>query len=163
MEIITVRKNEIASLSKFAQEVFIDYYNNLIGSNQANYMADLFLSEKAIKQLIEQGAVFRVLLEKEQYIGFSEYLKDGDRLFLSKLYLLREYRGKRLGRMLINDCITYAKNNQLKAIYLTVNKHNTNSYQMYLHMGFENIDSQVNDIGNGYVMDDYIMQLKIEY
>ena len=49
-----------------------------------------------------------------------------------------------------------------KKIYLTVNKGNTPSYQIYLHLGFKVIDSVVNDIGHGYVMDDYIMEYTID-
>ena len=50
--------------------------------------------------------------------------------------------------------------NNKKAIYLTVNKKNKTK-DKYLHWGFKIIDSVVSDIGNNYVMDDYIMELKI--
>ena len=45
-----------------------------------------------------------------------------------------------------------------KSISLTVNKYNTDSIKAYEKMGFEKIDSVVMDIGNGYVMDDYVMK-----
>lgn len=46
-------------------------------------------------------------------------------------------------------------------MYLTVNKHNTHSIEVYKHMGFQIIDAQAADIGAGFVMDDYIMQWTI--
>ena len=49
----------------------------------------------------------------------------------------------------------------LTAIYLTVNRHNTHAYEVYLHSGFSVIDEEVNDIGCGFVMDDYIMQAEV--
>ena len=59
---------------------------------------------------------------------------------------------------MFEDARSYARRNGLQKIYLTVNKGNTPSYEIYLHLGFKVIDSVVNDIGQGYVMDDYIME-----
>ena len=55
----------------------------------------------------------------------------------------------------------YAKERNLKRIYLSVNKHNTPSYEVYLHLGFKVIDAVVTDIGGGFVMDDYIMEYRL--
>ncbi len=63
---------------------------------------------------------------------------------------------------MFEDVKKYAIENGLNKIYLTVNKGNTPSYQIYLHLGFKVIDSVVNDIGHGYVMDDYIMEYTID-
>ena len=43
-----------------------------------------------------------------------------------------------------------------KQVYLTVNKHNDHAIAVYKKTGFKVIDEVVTDIGNGYVMDDYI-------
>ena len=161
MEIVTLVKEEYASFCEFAQEVFIDYYIPLIGRKQAEYMADLFLSVSAIGKLIEEGARFRILKEDGKSLGFCEYLKEEDRIFLSKLYVKKEHRHEGLGKRLFEDCVSYAKENDVGRIYLTVNKHNTPSYEIYLHLGFKVIDAVVNEIGEGYVMDDYIMEMKI--
>ncbi len=161
MKLLKVDQNTIEKTSKFAKEVFIDYYNDLIGNDQATYMANLFLSDEAIDNLIKQGAIFKILVLNETIIGFSEYQKQDSRLFLSKLYVHKNYRNQGYGKKLFLDCISYAKDNNLEKIFLTVNKYNTPSYNMYLHLGFKVIDSVVNDIGNNYVMDDYIMEYTI--
>ena len=162
MEILEVSTPMIEKTSVFAQAVFIDYYNGLIGHEQAVYMADLFLSKEAIGKLIEEGAVFKVVKENGSIIGFCEYKKEEERLFLSKLYARKDQRGKGVGRFMFEDVKKYAIENGLNKIYLTVNKGNTPSYQIYLHLGFKVIDSVVNDIGHGYVMDDYIMEYTID-
>lgn len=161
MELILVNKSLIDDLSKFASEVFVDYYNDLIGNAQANYMADLFLSNEAISKLINDGAIFKIIKENDKFIGFTEYIKDNDRVFLSKLYVHKNYRHQGYGKKTLEDCISYSVNNNANSIYLTVNKYNTPSYNTYLHLGFKVIDAVVNDIGNNYVMDDYIMELKL--
>ena len=161
MEIIRVDENLIGETSAFAKDTFITYYNDLIGNAQAVYMADLFLSEEAIKELIGKGAIFKIVKENDEIIGFFEYQKEGNRVFLSKLYAAEGKRGMGLGRIMFEDVVSYARENNLDSIYLTVNKGNTPSYNIYLHLGFRVIDAIVNDIGNGYVMDDYIMEYKV--
>ena len=49
----------------------------------------------------------------------------------------------------------------LHAIYLTVNRNNTHACEVYLHKGFKVIEEAVADIGCGFVMDDYIMEYTI--
>ena len=161
MEMIRIDKNTAVFLSDFASEVFIDYYNDLIGHDQASYMAELFLSKEAIRELLEKGAIFRMLREEERPLGFTEYINEGERVFLSKLYVAKEERGNGYGRILFEDCRRYALDHGIHKIYLTVNKHNIPSYEIYLHLGFKVTDAVVNDIGQGYVMDDYIMELEI--
>lgn len=41
-------------------------------------------------------------------------------------------------------------------VWLTVNKHNDPAIEVYRHWEMKIIRSEVTDIGNGYVMDDYV-------
>lgn len=161
MQLITLEKNQIEALSNFAKEVFIDYYQDLIGLDQSLYMTEKFLSEKAIIDLLNENAIFKMIKNQDEILAFIEYLKQDNRIFLSKLYVHKDYRHQGLGKILLDDCIEYGKNNNCNSIYLTVNKYNTNSINIYKHLGFKIIDAVVNDIGNNYVMDDYIMELTI--
>lgn len=161
MKIYDVYEDLVGITSSFAKEVFIDYYDRIIGNKQATYMAELFLSEKAISDLIASGAIFKIVIENNTIVGFCEYIKEEEKIFLSKLYVHKDHRHKGIGRMMFDECLKYARNNDIHTIYLTVNKNNTSSYKIYEHLGFRNVRSVVNDIGNGYVMDDYIMELTI--
>ena len=161
MQIIKVKYNQIKQLSEFAKDVFIDYYHDLIGLDQSLYMADKFLSYNAIKNLMDNNAIFNMIKIDDDIVAFNEYLKDDNRIFLSKLYVHKDYRHQGLGKIMLEECIRYGKENNCECIYLTVNKNNTDSINTYKHLGFKVIDAVVNDIGNNYVMDDYIMQLDI--
>ena len=46
-------------------------------------------------------------------------------------------------------------------MYLTVNKHNELAIRAYRGTGFDVIDSVETDIGEGFVMDDYIMEKQV--
>ena len=49
----------------------------------------------------------------------------------------------------------------LTALYLTVNRENIGSIAAYIAMGFRTVREQVTDIGEGYVMDDLVMEMCI--
>jgi len=46
-------------------------------------------------------------------------------------------------------------------VSLTVNKYNHNSIKAYERIGFINKEELVQDIGGGFVMDDYLMEKPI--
>ena len=75
-------------------------------------------------------------------------------MFLSKLYVKKEFRHKGIGKAVFEKIKDFG----FDKIQLTVNKYNKNTIDAYLKYGFKIIDSVVSDIGNGFVMDDYIME-----
>jgi ribosomal protein S18 acetylase RimI-like enzyme len=58
--------------------------------------------------------------------------------------------------------IEICKLRNLKTIWLTCNRNNTESLAVYEHLGFKKVREEVADIGNGFVMDDYIMEYEIQ-
>lgn len=161
MKLVKVDENLIDLTSNFAQGVFVKYYTPINGKDHAQYMANMFLSKQAIKRLIDEGAIFKLVMKEDKPIAYIEYKKEENRVFLSKFYVHEDYRGQGIGNFMFQDLVDYTKSVSLNKIYLTVNKHNTNSYELYLHKGFKVIDSVETDIGNNYIMDDYIMELTL--
>ncbi|MBU2590584.1 MAG: GNAT family N-acetyltransferase [Nitrospinae bacterium] len=81
---------------------------------------------------------------------------------MSQIYIVHEERGNGYARQAINFIEEgLGRKMRLDKIRLTVNKNNINSIAAYLKMGFIKKDSVVTDIGNGFVMDDYIMEKRI--
>ena len=87
---------------------------------------------------------------------------DTNRFFISKIYLLKEHRGEGLCSATIRFYERLARERGLDALYLTVNKHNEMAIRAYKAKGFEVIDAVETDIGDGYIMDDYIMEKKLQ-
>ena len=158
-EIRTVKADELAELEKVAVKVWHQSYDGLIGVDQVNYMIAMFQNEAAFRKQISEGYIYRGLYVDDKLVGYTGSVREENRIFISKLYLLEEYRGLGLGRKLLEDVIAIYP--QYRSFYLTVNKHNP-TFGMYEHFGFKVIDAVVSDIGSGYVMDDYIMQLDVE-
>jgi ribosomal protein S18 acetylase RimI-like enzyme len=79
-------------------------------------------------------------------------------LFLSKIYVSKNYRGKKIGKTAMAFVEAKAMKMQCKSITLTVNKYNVNSIAAYETMGFKNMGEMITDIGEGFIMDDYKME-----
>lgn len=152
-----VEKQNIKELADLASSIWHEYWVCLLASEQINYMVENFQSEKAIKNQIEnENYSYYFILQNNEKAGYFGISDKGDYLFLSKLYIKKEFRHKGIGTKAFERIKELADG---KPIRLTVNKHNTNSITAYKKWGFKTIDAVVTDIGSGFVMDDYIMEV----
>lgn len=146
---------EFKNIEVMASVIWPVTYKNILSMEQIKYMLDKYLSVKAIEQSAKSGYTYIILKVDGNPIGFMAYEFKKDILFLSKLYIQPNHQKKGYSKKAIEYLLQFNL-----PIELTVNKYNTNAYEAYLHMGFKVTDSIVTDIGNGYVMDDYVMRLK---
>lgn len=151
--------DEIKTVAFLAGKIWNEHYVPIIGQEQVNYMVDKFQSVEAItaqiKEVDYEYYIINHAFEPSGYIGIKP---SGDELFLSKFYVLESKRGKGLGKKGIEFVVQRAKAFRARCISLTVNKENVNSIKAYERMGFKNLGPVVADIGNGYIMDDYVMK-----
>jgi GNAT superfamily N-acetyltransferase len=182
---ITLKKvepvHDVTKLANLAHEIWFEYWPERIGIDQTRYMVNKFQSEDALRHAIKSEGYEYYFVEDEQgktvgYTGiacerFSEDPanpkarehssaitdKFADRLFISKIYLLKEERGKHYASQIIAKLAEYAQDQHLLGMYLTVNKENTLGIRAYEGNGFEIISAEASDIGEGFIMDDYIM------
>lgn len=88
--------------------------------------------------------------------------KDTNRFFVSKIYLLKEHRGHGIAAAVTRFYEALCRDRGLDAMYLTVNKQNAMAIRAYEKQGFETTDAVQTDIGEGFIMDDYIMEKKLK-
>lgn len=153
---------EINALVSLADEIWHEAFSSLLTVSQINYMLDKFLSAEAVKESVKTGYEYYFLRDEDQILGFTAICpKEDGTLFLSKLYIKKEYRGKGYLKSSFDFLKDYAKSKELKCIWLTVNKHNDRAIAAYKKMGMDIIRSEITDIGSGFVMDDYVFSLGI--
>lgn len=148
---------EILEIVKLGSEIWKEHYTSIIGKEQVQYMLQKFQSYNAIKKQIDEGFYY-FLVQSDQPIGYFSILPKTDCLFLSKFYLLNIVRGKNIGSKMMEFVENKAYSRNLKAIELTVNKFNNAAIKFYEKLNFQRRESAVFDIGNGFVMDDYVME-----
>ncbi len=163
MNFITIKTDEeIKQLAVIASEIWHEYWPFVLSEQQIDYMVDKFQSEKALKKQIEEERyTYCILEDNNNIIGYFGICPKEDYLFLSKLYIRKDFRGLGCGRQALSKIIQTAQQYNKLSIRLTVNKNNINTIKAYEKWGFKTIDSDVTDIGNGFVMDDYIMEYKL--
>jgi ribosomal protein S18 acetylase RimI-like enzyme len=80
---------------------------------------------------------------------------------LSKIYVLHDKQGLGLGREAVAFAARRCRELGRRVLWLTVNKRNARSIAFYERMGFVTESSVITDIGGGFVMDDYVMALRL--
>ena len=138
--------SDIMEVNKLAGLIWHEAYRGIVSREQIAYMIERFQSVRAIT---EQRAV--------GYCGVQP--RDG-RLFLSKVYLLHEVRGQGRFRQMLEYLRGLCREVGARTIWLTVNRRNERVIGAYRRAGFREVRAQVTDIGGGYVMDDYVMELE---
>ncbi|UCF13960.1 MAG: GNAT family N-acetyltransferase [Phycisphaerales bacterium] len=154
--------SQIETVARLAFEIWNQRFVPIIGKAQVDYMVEKFQSKKAIKEQIERGYSYYLIQADGDYIGYSGICPKEDELFLSKLYLRVSQRGKGYGREAVKFLENLARDRGLGKITLTVNKNNTDTIRAYERFGFTNQGPIVQDIGGGFVMDDYKMEKAVE-
>ena len=153
---------EIEQISSLAREIWQEHYTSIIGIEQVEYMLSNFQSVTAIEQQIQDGYEYYLLVNNGAPVGYLSYGVESNYIFLSKIYVLSSSRGKGIGKKAIQHVVESAKKSQLDFIRLTVNKYNLKSIAAYKKIGFIVASEQVKPIGNGFVMDDYVLELHIK-
>ena len=153
---------EIAEVAGLAKTIWNEHYVPIIGQAQVDYMVEKFQTAAAISGQIEnEGYQYFLITATGKSVGYIGLVEKNNELFLSKIYILGSERGKGLGRAGMDYLVKKGKAGGLEFITLTVNKHNLNSIKAYEKMGFEKYGEVVSDIGSGYVMDDFLMRMRI--
>lgn len=154
---------DIEAVATLAGEIWHQHFTPLIGIEQVSYMLDRFQSFEAVKKQIENSEYHYFLIEDEgDAVGYFAYVVEESFLFLSKLYLTKGARGKGLAKKVFAFLEEEAAHNQVPAIQLNVFKGNSHVIEIYEAMGFETIDAPQIDIGQGFILDDYVMRKRLD-
>jgi ribosomal protein S18 acetylase RimI-like enzyme len=153
--------NQIEIVEALAREIWTEHYIPIIGKEQVDYMLDRFQSKQAISEQIRAGVLYFLMTEYDEFIGYIAVQPRGAELFLSKIYVKSSRRGKGYGRKAVQFAEMLAQGRGLRKIVLTVNKNNSNAIIVYEKIGFRNVGSLIQDIGSGFVMDDYKMEKNV--
>lgn len=159
--IIKATKNDIPTIQNLAKKSWNFAYANIISQEQIDYMLDLMYSEETLNQHLKNtNYQYYLISENDEFLGFVgfEFHQEPETTKLHRIYFLKEAQGKGLGKKALEFVINEAKNVNDKRVILTVNKNNS-AQKFYESQGFKVYNEAIFDIGNGYVMDDYLMEI----
>lgn len=156
---------EIDQLAKIADEIWHEYWPGTLSYTQVDYMVDKFQSIPALTlDIRENNYEYWLLKAHENIVGYTGGREETEtnRYFISKVYLYDTERGKGYASRVIEHYQKICLERGLESMYLTVNKYNELGIRAYLAKGFDIVDSTVSSIGQGFVMDDFIMEKRLE-
>ncbi len=163
MTIVVATKEQLPIVRDLALQIWPITYGHILAQDQFDYMMEMMYSLPSLEQQLAHPKPFLLVEDDGKYIGFASYeinFENTNKTKLHKLYVLPQIQGKGIGKLLINYTKEIAQNAGNTALLLTVNRFNK-AKDFYLKLGFQITEEKQFPIGNGYIMDDYVMELTI--
>jgi ribosomal protein S18 acetylase RimI-like enzyme len=162
--VFTIRKataEDIPLIRELTFKVWPQTYASLLTQEQIDYMLEMMYSHAALQKQMNNGSQFIFACENEEPVGFAAFFEKTPLIFkLDKLYILPSQQGKGTGRYVIDYIIDEIKKKGATALQLQVYRQNK-ARNFYEKLGFTILEKKDFDIGNGFFMNDYIMEKKI--
>jgi ribosomal protein S18 acetylase RimI-like enzyme len=160
----TIKPAEVEDLPKIAElagKIWRASYPGIISAEQIEFMLEWMYNLKTLLTELESGICFDQLFVDDTLIGFASYGSEAGEMKLHKLYIDPERQGQGFGSQLLAHVEQRVASLGFQMLVLGVNKRNSRAITAYQKNGFRIRAAVVNEIGNGFVMDDYIMVKEI--
>lgn len=161
LEIIVASESHLPEISRIAHETWPNTFGEILSEKQIAYMLDWMYSIPSLEsQIKEKGHVFLLAKDPDGYLGYASYelnYKKEAKTKIHKIYLLPVSQGKGVGATLINKIGQIALENNNESLLLNVNRYNK-AVGFYEKVGFKVIGNENIDIGDGFLMEDFIME-----
>ena len=159
----TIRKaaaDDIPLIRDLCFKVWPQTYSSIVSQEQIDYMLEKMYSPASLQNQMDAGSQFIIVYEEDEPVGFAAYFEKAPSVFkLDKIYVLLSQQGKGTGRFMIGYIVDEIKQRGATALQLQVNRNNK-AKDFYEKLGFVIIDEKDFDIGNGYFMNDYVIERK---
>ena len=159
IEIISATTDDLPLINNLAVNIWEVAYKNILSKEQLGYMHLKMNSVEALSKLINQDHNFIIPYENGMAKGYACYKIYADKARIEKLYVLPDEHKKGIGKLMMNHIIEKAKEH-VSILELNVNRQN-DAVKFYKKMGFEIFKEVDIPIGEGFFMNDYIMQKTI--
>ena len=174
---LTVTKATTADIPLIRQLTFAIWpqtYSAVISKAQIDYMLEQMYNPATLqKQMEEEGCTFIIVYDDNEPVAFASYAQltepgghpaDNETeptiWKLNKIYILPSQQGKGTGKFIITHIVDEIKTKHAKALQLQVNRDNKAKY-FYEKIGFKIIQTADFDVGGGFFMNDYVMELSL--
>ncbi len=149
-------------IREISHHTWPETYGQTLSAAQIQYMLGLFYSDAGLAAAVADGQKFILLLEDDVPKGFAsmQHQFQDDATKINKLYVVPECQGKGFGKSLMVKIAEIATMENSKRLVLNVNRFNK-AKEFYQRLGFNVIGSEDIDIGNGYLMEDFVMERRI--
>jgi GNAT superfamily N-acetyltransferase len=163
MKIRKIEADQVALINSLAYRIWPDAFKDILRPEQIEYMLNWMYAPQKLAEQLESGHHFFVIEENNEalgFIGIEPAFPTSDSLRIHKIYVLPNQQGKGVGKQLIDHAIEFARHKNLSKLHLNVNRFNK-AVDFYRYIGFRIIGEENINIGSGFLMEDYIMEMEI--
>lgn len=155
-------EDEIEALGKLAHEIWHAHYPGIISPEQIDTMLAQRYSPAAIAGSLA-GQSWDAAWLKKRMVGFAHSYADAPPATwkLDKLYVHPALQRRGIGHALLRRVKEHARHAAACRLVLRVNRRNAKALAAYAKYGFRVYGEQVLDIGNGFVMDDFLLEMDL--
>ncbi len=165
-----VNKDEYESLAAIGRETFYETWRPVnTEEDMQSYIRDAFKVEKIRKDLENSDLnTFFFSIENNSLSGYAKLRNDRSypelegkkALELERIYVKKEFQGMQSGRMLMDECLRFAKTEGYHWLWLGVNIDNLRAISFYKKYGFTVFGTKMFKLGEAED-EDYLMKLKL--
>ena len=163
IETVQLTKDDVFLVNELANDIWPQAFKDILSKDQIEYMLDWMYNVNTLQEQAQTGHLFYIVKEHgiaKGFVGLEPNYPDVGMLRIHKLYILPSQQGSGLGRVLLNRAIDVAFDLDLTSLHLNVNRFNK-AVDFYKHTGFDIIGEEDIDIGRDYLMEDFIMELRL--
>lgn len=152
------------TICDIAYETWPGTYGPILSKNQLEYMLAAFYSVESIAKNVDVGNQHFLLASENgkvlAFIAYEHFYKQKPITRIHKIYLLPESQGKGIGKLLIDWVADLALEVHSEKLSLNVNRYNK-ALHFYQKLGFEIVGEEDIVLEHGYLMEDFMMEKKL--
>ncbi len=159
IELSSVSESDHGAVAEMAASIWPIAYGDILSSEQLDYMITWMYSPEAMLRDVAGGVEYVWMQRGGHRLGFLAFgpVRSGEECPLHKFYVLSGVQGQGVGSAAMQALFTRLNDHGATEVWLRVNRENARAIRFYEKNGFLVRSEDCKDIGNGYVMDDYIM------
>ena len=154
-------KDELKLVRQVADAVWPVTFKEILSPEQIAYMMEMMYAQSVMDKEFDEGIHFYGVFDGTDAVGYliwGHYDGAPQTAKLHKCYLLTDYQGKGIGSMMLQTAKAFAREAGYKHLRLNVNRQNAKAIKAYVRNDFKTIETVDNPIGNGFYMNDYVME-----
>src|SRR5680860_534774 len=170
LKFVKLNSGDVEELEQISRQTYINAFS--WGNSPENMLAYLDSSlseEKLCEELKEPNSEFYFAEMNHKTIGYIKVnfdaaqtdLDDHDAMELERIYVIKEFQGKKYGQKLLNKVLEIAKKNQMDYLWLGVWEKNERAIRFYERNGFSVTGSHPFRMGDE-IQTDLIMKLPLK-
>lgn len=170
IELRRVTVNELDQLQRICRQTFSETFS--FGNSEENikkYLEEGFSTEKLGVELANKNSEFYFALLENKVIGYLKVnfgqsqteIKDNNTLEIERIYVLKEFHGKKVGQILYEKAMEISKHKGMDYVWLGVWEENPRALRFYEKNGFVEFDRHIFKLGNDE-QTDIMMKLQLK-